>query len=302
MRPSRILLLTAILLANSAYATNAVEFPATPPMSGTEPLSVTAVSDQLDATPASELAIPFSRDAESTTSSASGANDVAAAEDSGEAEQDAEEIEAQPPVRDPWEGFNRKIHSFNNAADKYVLRPLAVGYEEIMPGAVQEGVSRFFANLRMPVTVVNQALQGRPGQAAQSLGRFVVNTTVGIVGVFDPATLFGMPQEDDEDLGQTLATWGWRDSRYLVLPLLGPRTVRDALAIVGDRALSPIGQIQDSGVAYGLQLMQMVDVRVGLLPVDEVRRNALDDYLFVRDAWAQRRNHQIQQDLRSNRD
>ena len=154
----------------------------------------------------------------------------------------------------------------------------------------------------MPVTVVNQALQGRPGDAARSLGRFAVNTTVGVVGVFDPASHFGMPARNDEDFGQTLATWGWRDSRYLVLPLLGPRTVRDALGIVGDQPLSPIAQIQDSGVASGLQALEIVDVRTQLLPMDNFRRDALDDYLLVRDAWVQRRNHQIQQDLRSNRD
>jgi phospholipid-binding lipoprotein MlaA len=170
-----------------------------------------------------------------------------------------------------------------------------------MPDPVKTGVSRFFANLRMPATAVNQALQGRPGHAVQSLGRFVVNTTAGIGGVFDPASSFGMAERDDEDFGQTLATWGWRDSRYLVVPLLGPRTVRDTVAIVGDRPLSPIGQVQDSGVAYGLQLVQMVDGRVRMLPVDALRSEALDDYLFVRSAWAQRRNRQIRQDLPDNR-
>lgn len=295
MRNLPTLLLTVIVLSTSACANNVVKHLAAPTVSGTMPAPVTVVAVPLDAAPA--LAMPLSRDAANTTSSGPGANNVAAAEDPGRAESDGETIDVQAPVRDPWEGFNRKIHSFNNAADKYVLRPLAVGYSKIMPDPVQDGVSRFFANLRLPATVVNQALQGRPGQAAQSLGRFVVNSTVGIGGAFDPATHLGIPQDDDEDLGQTLATWGWRDSRYLVLPLFGPRTVRDALAIVGDRALSPIGQIQDSGVAYGLQLVQTVDGRVRLLPVDEVRRNALDDYLFVRDAWAQRRNHQIRQDL-----
>ncbi|MBK9442179.1 MAG: VacJ family lipoprotein, partial [Comamonadaceae bacterium] len=105
-----------------------------------------------------------------------------------------------------------------------------------------------------------------------------------------------------EDFGQTLATWGWRDSRYLVLPLLGPRTVRDAIGIVGDYPLSPVGYVQDSGTASGLQVLEIVDMRTRMLPIDEFRRDAIDDYLFVRDAWAQRRNHQIQQDLRSSRD
>jgi phospholipid-binding lipoprotein MlaA len=112
----------------------------------------------------------------------------------------------------------------------------------------------------MPATAVNQVLQGHPGDSVQSLGRFAVNTTIGIAGVFDPASHFGMPR------------------------------------------LSPIGHVQDSGTAGGLQVLEIVDMRTRMLPVDEFRRNALDDYIFVRDAWSQRRNSQIQQDLRSNRD
>lgn len=205
-------------------------------------------------------------------------------------------------IRDPWEGFNRKVHSFNNAADELVLRPVAAGYKKITPEPVQASVSRFFSNLSMPATIVNQALQGRPGDAARSLARFAVNTTIGLVGMFDPASHIGMPMRDDEDFGQTLATWGWRDSRYLVLPLLGPHTVRDALGIVGNWPLSPISQVQDSGAASGLHLLEIVDVRTRLLSTDQFRRDALDDYLFVRDAWVQRRNHQIQQNMGSNGD
>lgn len=272
MRARQTLLLTVIVLATSACASNVVKHQAAPPVSEMQPASETVAAAQLDATPALAVATH------------------------------AEVIDAQAPVRDPWEGFNRKIHGFNNAADKFVLRPLAVGYDKVMPDPVKGGVSRFFANLGMPATAVNQTLQGRPGDATESLGRFVVNTTVGIGGVFDPASHFGMPEGDDEDFGQTLATWGWRDSRYLVVPLLGPRTVRDTVAIVGDQSLSLIGQIQDSGTANGLQLLQIVDGRVRMLPMDEIRRDAIDDYLFVRDAWAQRRNHQIRQDLPGNRD
>lgn len=216
------------------------------------------------------------------------------------AQAEAETVPAAVP--DPWEGFNRRVHGFNNAADEFVLRPLAVGYQRVVPDPVQAGVSRFFANLRMPATAVNQALQGRPAHAAQSLGRFVVNTTVGIAGVFDPASPLGMPARDHEDFGQTLATWGWQESRYLVLPLLGPRTLRDTVAVVGDQPLSPLGQIQDSGAAAGVQALQAVDGRSRMLPLDKLRREAVDDYAFVRDAWAQRRQQQIQQDLRSTAD
>lgn len=224
------------------------------------------------------------------------------AEESAQIEPDADSINAKAPVRDPWENFNRKIHSFNNAADRFVLRPLAVGYDKAMPDAAKAGVSRFFSNLGTPVTAMNQVLQGRPSHAALSVGRFVANSTVGIGGIFDPASHFGMPKRGDEDFGQTLATWGWSDSNYLVVPLFGPRTLRDTLAILGDQPLSPISQIQDSSVAMGLQMLEIVDGRTQMLPIDRFRRDAIDDYIFVRDAWAQRRNQQIREDLRGDSD
>jgi len=225
-----------------------------------------------------------------------------AAEEPARIEPDADSINAEAPVRDPWQNFNRRIHSFNNAADSFVLRPLALGYDKAMPDAAKAGVSRFFSNLGVPVTAMNQALQGRPRDAAQSVGRFVANTTIGIGGLFDPASHFGMPKRGSEDFGQTLATWGWSGSNYLVVPLLGPRTVRDALGMLGDQPLSPIGQIQDSGVATGLQMLEIVDGRAQMLPIDRFRRDAIDDYIFVRDAWAQRRNRQIREDRQGDSD
>lgn len=317
MRAFRTLLFAAMALATTACASNIIKDQAAPAAVEMPPASATVAASLPNTPAAPALATPPFHDPASTTETAdadadadananagagAGAGDVTATEDRSQAELDADEIYAEKIVSDPWEGFNRKMHGFNNAADKFVLRPLAVGYKKITPEPVQAGVSRFFVNLGMPVTVVNQALQGRPGDAARSLGRFAVNTTVGIVGVFDPASRFGIPKRDDEDFGQTLATWGWRDSRYLVLPLLGPRTVRDALGIVGDQPLSPIAQIQDSGVASGLQALEIVDVRTRLLPIDQFRRDAFDDYVFVRDAWVQRRNHQIRQDLRTSGD
>ena len=215
---------------------------------------------------------------------------------------DVEPADPQAPVDDPWEGFNRHVHGFNNTADQLVFRPLAVGYDTVAPAPVKAGVSRFFANLGMPATAVNQALQGRPRHAAQSLGRFAVNFTVGIGGVFDPATHFGVPQHAPQDFGQTLATWGWSESRYLVLPLFGPRTLRDTVAIVGDQPLSPLGQVHSSVAAAGLQMMEVVDGRARMLPLDKFRRDAFDDYLLVRDAWAQRRKQQTQQELQDRPD
>jgi phospholipid-binding lipoprotein MlaA len=188
------------------------------------------------------------------------------------------------------------MYSVNSALDKGLIRPVAVAYDWITPDPVQAGVTRFFGNLREPVTAVNQALQMRPAPAAQSLGRFVVNSTLGVGGLFDPATRLGMTREQ-EDFGQTLATWGWRDSRYVVVPLLGPRTLRDTVGMFGDQPLSPIGRIDRAGVADKLTLLQMADGRARALPVDGMRELALDEYAVVRDAWMNRRAEQIEKDL-----
>ena len=280
------LLLAAMVLATSACASSFAPHQM-------QRASVPAAP--FDAAPAT-LGAPSPQDESSAMRSGADTNDIAASDP------DAEAIYEQKWARDPWEGFNRTIHRFNNAADRWVLRPVAVGYDTITPASVQAGISRFFANLRIPATALNQALQGRPKHAAQSLGRLVVNSTVGIGGLFDPASHLGIAKRNDEDFGQTLASWGWRDSRYLVLPLLGPRTVRDTVAMAGDQPMSPIGQIDDNGTYNGLLLLQAVDARARMLPLDKFRQDALDDYLLVRDAWVQRRNHQIRQDLRPHRD
>jgi len=227
---------------------------------------------------------------------------AASSESPTDARQDAALLHQEAIVKDPWEGYNRRMHSFNNVIDKYVARPLAVAYDKVTPQPVQSSVTRFFGNLREPGTAVNQTLQGRPLRALQSLGRFAVNTTIGVGGLFDPATNFGMPKGDGEDFGQTLATWGWRDSRYFVMPLFGPRTVRDTIGMVGDQPLSPIGYVEDSGVANGLRILQLVDARSRALPMDDARQQALDEYALVRDAWIQRRDRQIEQDLPSSHD
>ncbi|SDL46807.1 phospholipid-binding lipoprotein MlaA [Janthinobacterium sp. OK676] len=200
---------------------------------------------------------------------------------------------AERSASDPWEGYNRRIYSVNSTLDKVLIRPVAVAYDWVTPAPVQASVTRLFGNLREPVTAVNQALQMRPAPAVQSLGRFVVNSTVGVGGLFDPATRFGMAREQ-EDFGQTLATWGWRDSRYVILPLLGPRTVRDTVGMIGDQPLSPISRIDSAGVADKLTLLQMADGRARGLQVDGMRELALDEYAVVRDAWLNRRAQQIE--------
>jgi phospholipid-binding lipoprotein MlaA len=193
------------------------------------------------------------------------------------------------------------MHTFNNAVDRTIARPLALGYVKVVPRPVRLGVSNFFSNLGEPVTTLNSLLQGKPKQAGQSLARFLMNSTVGIGGIFDPASAANLPRKN-EDFGQTLGVWGWRRSRYLELPLFGPRTVRDTFGLVGDAPLSPVRQVEDDKVRFFLQGLQLVDVRTQLLSIDSLREGAVDEYALFRDSWLQRRNYQISADRKSDDD
>lgn len=206
-----------------------------------------------------------------------------------------------PQSYDPWEKFNRRMHRFNNAVDRRVAQPLARIYTRTVPRPLRLGVGNFFNNLGQPVSALNAMLQGKPKQAGQSVGRFLLNSTVGVGGLFDPATKAKLPNRS-EDFGQTLAVWGWKTSRYVELPLFGPRTLRDVFGMVGDSPLSPLRQIEDDRVRVFLQGLQLVDLRAQLLSTDSFRNGAADDYTLVRDAWMQRRNYQISGDRKGAED
>lgn len=198
-----------------------------------------------------------------------------------------------PNTYDPWQPFNRKMHAFNNAVDRRIATPLARVYIAVVPRPVRLGVTNFFNNLSQPVSALNALLQGHPAQAGQSLARFGINTTIGLIGFFDPATTqFNIPNRS-EDFGQTLGRWGWKRSRYLELPLLGPRTVRDVFGMAGDSPLSPLPHIQDNSVRVFVQGLQLVDIRTQLMAIDSMRVGAVDEYALYRDAWMQRRQYQI---------
>lgn len=199
---------------------------------------------------------------------------------------------AQPVSYDPLEKLNRRVHRFNEVVDRRIAKPLANVYVKVTPRPVRLGVGNFFNNLGQPVSALNALLQGKPKQAGQALGRFLLNSTLGIGGVFDPATSANLPNKS-EDFGQTLGVWGWKQSRYIELPLFGPRTIRDALGMAGDSPLSPIRSIEEDKLRVLLQGLQLVDVRTQLLAVDRMREGATDDYALVRDAWMQRRQYQI---------
>jgi phospholipid-binding lipoprotein MlaA len=206
-----------------------------------------------------------------------------------------------PASYDPWEPLNRRVHVFNNAVDRRIAKPLAKAYVKVVPRPVRLGVSNFFNNLGQPVSALNSLLQGKPRAAAQALGRFALNTTLGVGGLVDPASDAHLPNHS-EDFGQTLGVWGWKRSRYVELPLFGPRTVRDVFGLVGDAPLSPLRQVQPDADRIFLQGLQLVDVRTQLFSVDRMREGAADDYTLVRDAWLQRRRFQIYGDRRHKRD
>jgi phospholipid-binding lipoprotein MlaA len=195
------------------------------------------------------------------------------------------------PENDPWEGFNRKIFAFNDGLDK-VARPIAVGYDKIMPDPFQRGVGNFFRNLDSPVTYISQVLQGKFGESITTIGRFLLNSTVGVLGFFDVATKWGMPYYN-EDLGQTFATWGYQDSRYLMLPFIGPSTFRDGVGRLGDSYIHPVGRAIHGNDEWALWIVRGIDLRARYLDQDAEFKEAYDPYVLMRDIWMQNREYQI---------
>ncbi len=195
------------------------------------------------------------------------------------------------PENDPWEGFNRKVFAFNDGLDK-VARPIAVGYDKIMPDPFQRGVGNFFRNLDSPVTYLSQVLQGKFGESVTTIGRFLVNSTVGVLGFFDVATKWGMPYYN-EDLGQTFATWGYQDSSYLVLPFFGPSTFRDGVGRLTDSYIHPVGRAIHGRNEWGMWIVRGIDLRARYLDQDAELTEAYDPYVLMRDIWMQNREYQI---------
>jgi len=196
------------------------------------------------------------------------------------------------PERDPWEKYNRKIHAFNMGLDKAIFRPVAKGYDTIMPDGPQRGVRNFFHNLSYPVTFVNLLLQGKFADSLTATGRFLLNSTFGLAGFFDLATREGIP-DFDEDLGQTLAVWGWKNSRYLVMPIFGPYTARDFLGRSFYGYFHPVSWYAREEHEYWPMAIDLISLRAELLPLDEDIKAATDPYALIRDAYLQRREFLI---------
>jgi len=194
---------------------------------------------------------------------------------------------------DSWQGLNRGIYKFNDGLDRAVIKPTARGYKKVTPQWFRASVGRVFANLTYPATMVNQLLQAKPKLFLQDTCRFVTNSVIGLGGIFDVADKFGLPAHD-EDFGQTLARWGVPSGPYLVLPLLGPSTVRDAPARIGDYFLGVLRYTDISTpVVWGARALEAIDARAGLLSSEATLQSAYDRYGVVRDAWLQRREYLI---------
>lgn len=204
----------------------------------------------------------------------------------------SQQVEPSDPERDPWEAYNRKIHAFNMGFDRVVFRPVAKGYDYIMPDAPQRGVRNFFRNLAYPVTFLNLVLQGKFEDSLTATGRFLLNSTVGLLGFFDVATKAEVPYHE-EDFGQTLAVWGWKDSRFLMMPFIGPYTARDLLGRGFYGYFHPISYAIREHDNYVPLVVDLVTLRAELLPYQEDLDSAPDPYIMVRDVWLQNREFRI---------
>lgn len=195
--------------------------------------------------------------------------------------------------RDPLEPYNRAMSGFNDGVDRAVLKPVATAYVAVTPSLVREGVTNFFANLQDGWTFVNSVLQLRPQKAVDSIARFSMNTFFGLGGLLDVAGEAGIPKHN-EDLGKTLGRWGVPSGPYLVLPIFGPSTVRDALTITAETAYDPVSQINPISARNTVTVVRLVNSRSKFLRLGNLLDDAaLDKYTFTRDAFLAKRNADV---------
>ena len=198
----------------------------------------------------------------------------------------------KPDPRDPLEKINRTIFTVNEGLDRAVARPVATAYRKVTPQLVQTGVSNFWSNATYPKTIINQFLQGKPLAGLRDLERFLLNTVAGIGGILDPATAAGLDR-NDEDLGQTLGKWGLPQGPYLIIPVLGPTTVRDGTGRIADRFADPVHYVDDWRWQWGLDAFRLLDRRARLMPATDALREVHDPYAFVRGAYFQQREYAV---------
>jgi phospholipid-binding lipoprotein MlaA len=190
---------------------------------------------------------------------------------------------------DPWEGMNRKIFAFNDTLDVYFLKPVAKGYRAVMPDMVETGVSNAFSNLLEIRNVANDILQWKWAAAGNDSGRFLINSTIGVVGVFDVAGQIGLDKSDGEDFGQTLAAWGVGEGPFVVVPFFGPKTLGSAVGMPVDSYFNPIRYVDHVPTRNTVYATDLVSARASILSAEELLSG--DKYTFMRDAYLQRREY-----------
>lgn len=193
---------------------------------------------------------------------------------------------------DPWEGFNRNMYSFNKGLDKVIAKPITLGYKAITPDFVEQGVSNVFDNIGDIPNFLNNLLQGKGKDSISDLTRFVINSTLGIAGLWDPASSLGLTKHN-EDFGQTLAVWGVSDGPYVMLPIFGPYTLRGALGLPIDLQFNPVRHINHDRTRYEFTLFNFIDKRSSLMAFEDQLESAVDEYSFVRDIYLQNRKFKI---------
>lgn len=193
---------------------------------------------------------------------------------------------------DPWEPLNRTIFSANVALDNVSTKPIAKGYRKVIPGPFRKGVSNFFRNLTTPRSAINNFLQGKPKRGLSEIGRFMFNSTLGVGGLVDIATIGGL-DEYREDFGQTLAVWGVPNGPYVMVPILGPQTLRDAIMLPVDIAFDPLFQYEKGSLRQNLYILRLIDLRYRVLPADQLLEDSKDPYLTLRESYQQNREYEI---------
>jgi phospholipid-binding lipoprotein MlaA len=191
---------------------------------------------------------------------------------------------------DPWIAFNRSMYGFNEGFDEILIKPVTQTYDALVPGFAKRGVTNFFNNLDDINVVFNDLLQLKMGPAMQDSGRFVLNSTVGVAGLFDVAAYMGL-YKNEEDFGQTLGYWGAPSGPYLVLPFLGTITVRDAIGLGLDYLMNPVFWVDDKEARFALLALDNIDTRLYYMAAESMVTG--DEYRFVRDAYLQRREYLV---------
>jgi phospholipid-binding lipoprotein MlaA len=199
---------------------------------------------------------------------------------------------SKPDPRDPWERMNRATHKFNDGIDRAIAKPAARAYRKVVPRIARTGVSNFFSNLEQPTVLLNDLLQGKLRPAGNDAARFLLNTTLGLGGLFDPASPAGFDR-NDEDFGQTLGKWGVGPGPYLVLPFLGPATFRDGFGNVVDQFSEPDSYVKDDKVLWSSKVLGLLEQREQLLDLEPALARTFDKYAFIRNAYLQRRAYLV---------